>query len=599
MRLFLSYPSEVRSQVEEVATRLRAAGHRVFFAPEDLPSGDSFDDRIRRAIRQSDAFLCFLTPEFVALGRYTLSELEIARRKWPSPTGHVLPVRVRELPIEAVPSYLRAVTILEPKGNLAADVIAALAGLKTRHTIKRVTAAFTLLALLLALFLWYRQPHLGVTKPDVRLEVPGYAGNPDQYTITARSAYRGTASDLRQTRVEFLDAEEGQQSEWVGDSLPLPMTPGSHPDLKFAVSLPQRPGKRTQLRVCALVQAWSCSAWTSVSQSAPEGPIPETILHRITAVTKANDTFFVAMTNPTEVAQLGPKGEVLRSVHQTGMPTAITIADSNVYIATAEPDAVSAFDLLTLEPRWQLPITFNMKPGTALHEVPSTEVHSIAANTEGVWINTGNGSNSVLAHADPANRKWIVPKYQDDIAFDLRDVVLAAAGDQIWGAETNSTPANVYLFYASRYVLLDGHTYDEIGCASGTSTSSTREFFLINCDGSIVIGDIRGGAFKVVKRGAVLPNWPTSNRGTWTTYVAVVGPKIAVAVNVEHPNLPTPEAGWSSQIYAGESTELAPKLIATIPGVHVNSLAVTSTTVLAALIHSDRSRQGIAIPVKR
>ena len=132
MRLFLSYPSEFRSQVEEVATRLRAAGHRVFFGPEDLPSGESFDDRIRRAIRQSDAFLCFLTPEFVAPGRYTLSELEIARRKWPSPTGHTLPVRARELPTETVPPYLRAVTILEPKANLAADVIAVLAGLKHR-----------------------------------------------------------------------------------------------------------------------------------------------------------------------------------------------------------------------------------------------------------------------------------------------------------------------------------------------------------------------------------------------------------------------------------------------------------------------------------
>lgn len=199
------------------ATRLRAAGHRVFFAPEDLPSGDGFDDRTRRAIRQSDAFLCFLTPEFVAPGRYTLSELEIARRQWPSPTGHILPVRVRQLPIEAVPSYLRAVTILEPKGNLAADVIAALAGLKTRHAIKKVVAAFTLLGLLLVLFLWYRLPHLDVAKPDVRLEVPGYAGNPDQYGITARSAYRGTASDLQQTRVEFLHAEQGQQAEWLAN----------------------------------------------------------------------------------------------------------------------------------------------------------------------------------------------------------------------------------------------------------------------------------------------------------------------------------------------------------------------------------------------
>ena len=598
MRLFLSYPSEVYSLVEGVATRLRAAGHRVFFAPEDLPSGGSFDDRIRMAIRQSDAFLCFLTPEFVAPGRYTLSELEIARRKWPSPAGHVLPVRVRDLPIEAIPSYLRAVTILEPKGNLAADVIASLAGLKTRHTTKIGVASFTLLALLLALFLWYRQPHLNITKPDVRLDLSGYAGNSDQYTISARGSYRGKASDLQQARVEFRDAEEGQQSEWVGESLPVSIASGSQPDLKFAISLPPQPGKTIELRVCALVQVWSCSAWASVSRDAPEGPIPEKILRRITAVTSANDTFFVAMTNPNEVAQLGAHGEVVSSVHQVGTPIAITTADSNIYIATAEPDAVSAVDLQTLEPRWQLPITFNQKPATAFDEVPSTEVHSIAANSEGVWINTGRGSGSVLALADPANGKWVVPKYQEDIAFDLRDVVLATAGNQIWGAETNSTPANVYLFYPGRYMLLDGHTYGEIGCANGTSLSRTGEFFLVNCDGSIVMGDTKGGTFKVTKRGAVLPKWPESKPGAWTTYVAVVAPQIAVAANVEHPSL-APGADWTSQIYAAESAEVSPKLVGIIPGVHVNSLAVTSKSVLAALIHSDRSRQGIVIPVTK
>jgi hypothetical protein len=598
MRLFLSYPSEVRSQVEEVAIRLRAAGHRVFFAPGDLPSGDSFDDRIRRAIRQSDVFLCFLTPEFVTAGRYTLSELEIAKQKWPSPAGHVLPVRLQEVPIEAVPAYLRAVTILDPRGNLAADVIAAISGVKTRHSIKRVATAFALLALVLGLFLWYREPHLYVAKPEVRLEFPGYAGNPDQYAIGARSTYRGTASDLKEARVEFLHPEEGEQSEWDGESLPLSMTSGAHPDLKFAATLQKRYGKTTELRVCALVRAWSCSPWASVNQAAPEGQIPEAILRRITAVTAVNDSFFAAMTNPTVVAQLGSAGEVLKSTHFTGTPTALVAADTNIYVATAQPDAVAAFDLQTLEPRWQLPIEFTPKPGTAFNEAQSTEVHSMAANSEGVWINTGQGSGSVLAHADPTNRKWIVPKYQDDIAFDLRDVVLATAGNQIWGAETNSTPANAYLFYPSRYVLLDGHAYDEVGCASGAGTSTTGGFFLINCDGSLIIGDVRGGAFKVVKRGAVLANWPASSPEAWTTYIAVVGTKVAVAANVEHPNLPTPGTGWTSQIYAAASADVTPRLVATIPGVHVNSIAVAGTTVLAALIRSDRSRQGVAISLK-
>ena len=155
MRIFLSYPSEVYSRVEEVAIRLRGAGHRVFFAPEDLPTGNSFDVRIRLAIQQSDVFICFLTPEFIIAGRYTLSELEIAKKRWPSPAGHILPVRLRELPTEAIPPYLRAVTILDPKGNLAAEVVAALPGLKTRPKMKGPVMVVAVAVVLVSLFLWF------------------------------------------------------------------------------------------------------------------------------------------------------------------------------------------------------------------------------------------------------------------------------------------------------------------------------------------------------------------------------------------------------------------------------------------------------------
>jgi hypothetical protein len=51
--------------------------------------------RIERAVDQSALFIFLLSPSSVTKGRFTLSELEFARRKWRKPDGCVLPVMVQ------------------------------------------------------------------------------------------------------------------------------------------------------------------------------------------------------------------------------------------------------------------------------------------------------------------------------------------------------------------------------------------------------------------------------------------------------------------------------------------------------------------------
>ncbi len=66
-----------------------------------------------------------ISPESVTKGRYTLSELAFARTKWPNPSNRVLPVMMARTPLDQVPTYLKAVTILEPQGSAAAETRAA------------------------------------------------------------------------------------------------------------------------------------------------------------------------------------------------------------------------------------------------------------------------------------------------------------------------------------------------------------------------------------------------------------------------------------------------------------------------------------------
>jgi hypothetical protein len=129
MNVFISYASEQRVTAEEIALALRAEAHEVFFDRSQLPEGDAYDARIRDAVAACDLLVFLVSPEAVSDGRYTLTELEFAEQRWPSPAGHVLPVMVRATRAEAVPAYLRAIVILRPRGNAAAEVAAAIARL--------------------------------------------------------------------------------------------------------------------------------------------------------------------------------------------------------------------------------------------------------------------------------------------------------------------------------------------------------------------------------------------------------------------------------------------------------------------------------------
>lgn len=133
MKIFLSYPAAHKETAASINYELQAGGHEVFFDREDLPAGQSYNDRIRGAIEDCELFIFMITPESVSQGRYALTELKIAGRKWPDPAGRVLPVMLEPTPFEDIPAYLKAVTILTPEGNVAAEVLLEIAGLAAQR----------------------------------------------------------------------------------------------------------------------------------------------------------------------------------------------------------------------------------------------------------------------------------------------------------------------------------------------------------------------------------------------------------------------------------------------------------------------------------
>ncbi len=132
MKVFLSYPGEEREMAQRVEYALLAQGHDVFFDLSDLAAGLEYDQAIARAIEDTDLLVFLVTPAAVERGSYTLTELGLAERRWPHPSGRVLPIMLRPTALDTVPAYLRAVSILEPRGDVVAE---------TAHEVQRMARA--------------------------------------------------------------------------------------------------------------------------------------------------------------------------------------------------------------------------------------------------------------------------------------------------------------------------------------------------------------------------------------------------------------------------------------------------------------------------
>jgi tetratricopeptide (TPR) repeat protein len=145
--VFLSYSASQAAIATRIELVLTAAGYSVFRDRSDLPPGEAFDARLRDAITTCDLFLFLISPESVTPGRYTLTELKFAEERWRHPAGHVLPVVVAPTPIADIPEYLKAVTLLEPQGDIAAEVAATVQRLVPRRRLPASSVAAVLAAL--------------------------------------------------------------------------------------------------------------------------------------------------------------------------------------------------------------------------------------------------------------------------------------------------------------------------------------------------------------------------------------------------------------------------------------------------------------------
>jgi hypothetical protein len=201
MNVFLSHASEDKEIAEQIQLALVGAGIDVFFDAESLPAGGDYHARIRKAVKNTDLFVFLISNHSIAKGSYCLSELTLARERWPHPKGRVIPVRIGSVSFDLIPNYLRAVTILEPDGSIPADVLSVVT--QTRPIIVPASKVkwLPLLALpLLAGTVWWNAQRLKPTqgipqKPVVQGEI-----KTEQAITGLREQLERIATDLNRRR---------------------------------------------------------------------------------------------------------------------------------------------------------------------------------------------------------------------------------------------------------------------------------------------------------------------------------------------------------------------------------------------------------------
>jgi hypothetical protein len=129
LRIFLSFASPDRTVAEQIQLALLGAGYEVFFDEASLAPGSDYNSRIRESIKECHLYIFLVSPNSVGGGRYAHTELKLVKVKWPKPWGFVLPVIIRPTEYSLIDPYLASVTVLEPSGNVAAEVAAAVEGI--------------------------------------------------------------------------------------------------------------------------------------------------------------------------------------------------------------------------------------------------------------------------------------------------------------------------------------------------------------------------------------------------------------------------------------------------------------------------------------
>jgi len=493
MKIFLSYASEDRAEAELIAGSIRARGNSVFFDQNDLPAGETYEDQIETAINGAAVLVFLISPASVGSGKFTLTELGIARKKWPSAKGNVLPVMIRPTPIGDVPPYLRTVTILTPEGNVAAETATAVQQMRWHNGRLLRRAAFAAIAVAVAgALVWYftpPRPNFNVNMSTPFAFQKGFFGDADVYNIVFKATNEGGAGgQITGSTLEVLPADALVQ---------IPNTP-REPEIvapgavytDHALVKVNDPGARFRACVHVTETRQSCSDWRNWK---PTGnflygdafDVGDDLRTTATAVARTEGAFIVAAASPNRVVRLTEDGTRLAEADLPGTPASVSVGPLGVFVGLTAPNAIARLDPSSLSVIETVTIAFP-EDADRWGEPVSNRPVSLAQDGERLWILTrGGASTAGLGYFTRDLSVFKVPPFYQDVSFDLSDMRLRNGFGVVWSGRNGTSPASVHRFSSVSHTEFGGHDFDIASCASDAFATGPEMLLLPDCSGAV------------------------------------------------------------------------------------------------------------------
>lgn len=557
MNVFISYAQEDRDLADRVAQSIRGRDHTVFFDRTDLPPGNNFEEQIENAINNSTLMVFLISPDSVAEGRFTLTELKIAQTRWKSAKNRILPVMIRETPRSSIPNYLRAVTILTPEGNAPAEIAREVNQLAKRWTnlplsgtrYRDLFASFmtpfvvsvTLILILIATSLIVEDVPLP-TPPQARIELAtvgpiaherGFFGNPNLYRIDVAA----TNNDSASARIlQFsLDVDPANALiEHGGGSGFTPEEPGLvAPGLTFnSHVLVSAPGNGTTVRwrVCAHTESGEPTCTPPVEYK-PIGALPyqdqfeldEHLTRHATAVSWDGASFLIAATSPDRIIRLSENGNVDISRNLEGIPLSISSGHVGTFVGITNPDKIIRLDHDTLDIEKKIEIQF---PKDSSDQPISTRPVNMAQDGHNLWVLTRGGAEQNGLGVLDADLSGIqTPPYYEELSFNTLPGMLLKSGiGSVWSGDSDKMPATIRRLTRTKLTEFTGHDYEIASCATDV-LPVTAGLLVPNCEGIVYMTMVSQDDMKLGRRIDRIPGfsneqheWPVVLLGMTVKY---------------------------------------------------------------------------------
>ena len=501
MRIFLSYASDDRAIADLVAQSLIERGHKVFFDGKNLPAGETYEDQIEAAIEKAGLFVFLISPHSVEDGRFTRTEIVFAQKKWPSAKDRVLPVLIAPTEFDTVPAYLMAVSILEPEGNIPAEVASAVDRLSRRWP-RRVKLMSGLVFLAATAYAGWsiiipKSPELKIEALLQPYERGLFNREPVNNLSYKISNIGNVVTRLLAVNLQVRPEDAVtvlHQSEEIDLLTGQPLGAGGEYTGYFSAL-----SDISEVRVCAEFDnaPQICSPWEKMKTFQAHEylygnsfELPDT-LKSVDAVLGTHlDGFLMAV------------GQKLYTVSETGIsqevqtlpaPISALYHDERVLYAAAG-NQVFKLDPETFEQRMSFASINDSIDKNSLGESISASIDQFAHDGEHLWYTTSSQTGRAgLFFANPDTGQVERVPYYEEIDWDIDGLRLRSGDGVVWSGEENSTPTDLHKFETDSHTLFKGHDYDALSCATDALETVEGKLLVPDCNGNIIALSLDAG----------------------------------------------------------------------------------------------------------